>query len=110
MTPSDLPTPAAPAVSRLLTAERFQRLADVPPEVEWFANLERALIVDRTRNGREAAKARGVKFGPRPALTAAQIAHAQVLIDRDGRPVKEATALLGVHRSTFYRALDAAMK
>ncbi len=32
--------PAAPAVaSRLLTAEAFQRLADVPPEVEWFANL-----------------------------------------------------------------------
>ncbi|MCM8597579.1 MAG: tyrosine-type recombinase/integrase [Candidatus Accumulibacter sp.] len=33
--------PAAPAVtSRLLTAEAFQRLADVPPEVEWFANLD----------------------------------------------------------------------
>ena len=32
--------PAAPAIaSRLLTAEAFQRLADVPPEVEWFANL-----------------------------------------------------------------------
>jgi hypothetical protein len=28
-----------PAASRLLTAERFQRLADVPPEIEWFANL-----------------------------------------------------------------------
>jgi hypothetical protein len=41
MTPSDLPTPAAPAVSRLLTAERFQRLADVPPEVEWFATERR---------------------------------------------------------------------
>ncbi len=25
--------------SRLLTAEAFQRLADVPPEIEWFANL-----------------------------------------------------------------------
>src|SRR4029078_1960260 len=32
--------PTAPArVSRLLTAAEFQRLADVPPEVEWFANL-----------------------------------------------------------------------
>jgi site-specific recombinase XerD len=30
----------APArVSRLLTADEFHRLADVPPEVEWFANL-----------------------------------------------------------------------
>ena len=37
-----LPCPAgtAPApVGRLLTAAEFHRLADVPPEVEWFANL-----------------------------------------------------------------------
>jgi integrase/recombinase XerD len=31
--------PAIPSESRLLTAEQFRRLADVPPEVEWFANL-----------------------------------------------------------------------
>ncbi|OAI25940.1 MULTISPECIES: tyrosine-type recombinase/integrase [Methylomonas] len=29
----------APSGSRLLTAEDFRRLSDVPPEVEWFANL-----------------------------------------------------------------------
>ena len=29
----------APALGRLLTAEQFQRLGEVPPEVEWFANL-----------------------------------------------------------------------
>jgi integrase/recombinase XerD len=35
-----LPTKIAPArVSRLLTAAEFHQLADVPPEVEWFANL-----------------------------------------------------------------------
>ena len=28
-----------PSTSRLLTAAEFHRLADVPPEVEWFANL-----------------------------------------------------------------------
>ena len=33
-----VPAPATP-VGRLLTAAYFQRLADVPPEVEWFANL-----------------------------------------------------------------------
>ena len=71
-----------------------------------LAEFERALIIDRTRNGRQAAQARGVKFGPRPALTAAQIDHARQLIDGDGRPVKEVAALLGVHRSTLYRALD----
>jgi integrase/recombinase XerD len=32
--------PIAPTrVSRLLTADEFHRLADVPPEVEWFDNL-----------------------------------------------------------------------
>ena len=71
-----------------------------------LAEFERALIIDRTRNGRQAAKARGVKFGPRPALTAAQLDHARQLTDGDGRPVKEVAALLGVHRSTLYRALD----
>jgi site-specific recombinase XerD len=43
MPPSDtdqLPTEIAPARgSRLLTAAEFHRLADVPPEMEWFANL-----------------------------------------------------------------------
>src|SRR3954467_2346749 len=35
-----LPTEITPArVSRLLTAAEFHRLTDVPPEVEWFANL-----------------------------------------------------------------------
>src|SRR5579872_3674629 len=38
MLPDQLPTEIAPG-SRLLTAAEFQRLADVPPEVEWFANL-----------------------------------------------------------------------
>jgi hypothetical protein len=70
-----------------------------------IAEFERSLIIDRTRNGREAAKARGVKFGPRPTLTPAQIEHARELIDRDGRTVKEAAELLAVHRSTLYRAL-----
>jgi hypothetical protein len=33
-----LPTQITPT-ERLLTAAEFQRLADVPPEVEWFANI-----------------------------------------------------------------------
>jgi integrase/recombinase XerD len=34
------PVPApVPAAARLLTADQFQRLADVPPEAEWFRNL-----------------------------------------------------------------------
>ncbi len=38
MTVDQLPTQTPPS-SRLLTAAEFHRLADVPPEVEWFANL-----------------------------------------------------------------------
>ena len=33
-----LPTEIRPS-NRLLTAAEFHRLADVPPEVEWFANI-----------------------------------------------------------------------
>jgi integrase/recombinase XerD len=40
MTADQLPSEITPArVSRLLTAAEFHQLADVPPEVEWFANL-----------------------------------------------------------------------
>jgi site-specific recombinase XerD len=40
MTTDQLPTEIPPArASRLLTAAEFHRLADVPPEVEWFANI-----------------------------------------------------------------------
>lgn len=38
MSADQLPTEIAPG-NRLLTAAEFHRLADVPPEVEWFANL-----------------------------------------------------------------------
>nr|WP_181374931.1 recombinase family protein [Polaromonas sp. E19S]AWD72035.1 serine recombinase [Polaromonas sp. E19S] len=71
-----------------------------------IAEFERALIIDRTRSGRDAAKARGVRFGPRPTLTLAQIDHARQLIDHDGRTVTDVAELLGVHRSTLYRTLD----
>lgn len=37
----NLPTPS-PDSTRLLTNADFKRLADVPPEVEWFANIDNA--------------------------------------------------------------------
>jgi integrase/recombinase XerD len=42
MTPKPSTQIAPARVSRMLTADEFQRLAEVPPEVEWFANLTNA--------------------------------------------------------------------
>jgi integrase/recombinase XerD len=39
MSTTQLPTRITPT-NRLLTAAEFQGLADVPPEIEWFANLD----------------------------------------------------------------------
>jgi len=69
-----------------------------------IAEFERSLIIDRTRNGRDAAKARGVRFGPKPILSPQQIEHARRLIEVEGTSVAETADLLGVHRSTLYRA------
>lgn len=70
-----------------------------------IAEFERCLIIDRTTAGRVAAKARGVKFGPKPTLSAAQIQHARDLIEQKKYTVKAVADLLGVHRSTLYRHL-----
>lgn len=72
-----------------------------------IADFERSLIVERTSAGRIAAKARGVRFGPHPSLSAEQIAHARTLVEQDGKPVVEVAGLFGVHRATLYRALSA---
>ena len=50
-----LPIAIPPAcVSRMLTAAEFQKLADVPPEVEWFANLTNAHTRRAYENARPA--------------------------------------------------------
>jgi DNA invertase Pin-like site-specific DNA recombinase len=71
-----------------------------------IAEFERSLILERTRTGREAAKLRGVQFGPRPTLSPAQLEHARQLIEQEDRAVSEVADLMGVHRSTLYRALQ----
>ncbi|WP_236100900.1 recombinase family protein [Pseudomonas argentinensis] len=70
-----------------------------------IVEFERSLILERTRDGREAAKARGVKFGAKPTLTREQIDQAKRLINQDGYSVEQAAKVLKVHRSTLYRAL-----
>jgi DNA invertase Pin-like site-specific DNA recombinase len=69
-----------------------------------LAELERSLITERTRAGVQAAKQRGVKFGPKPKLTLQQITHARHLRAK-GEPVRVIAALFKVHRATLYRVL-----
>ena len=70
-----------------------------------IAEFERELIDERTRSGRMAAKARGVRFGRPPKLTADQIALAQRLVS-EGTSVPEISKILNVHRATLYRSLQ----
>ncbi|MEQ8692328.1 MAG: recombinase family protein [Pseudomonadales bacterium] len=69
-----------------------------------FAQFERSLIVERTREGRERAKARGVLMGRRRKLKAEQIKHAAELVNQ-GKTVPEVAKLLGVERTTMWRRL-----
>ena len=50
------------------------------------AELERSLIVERTRAGVKAARKRGVKFGPKVKLTPDRLAHVRKLIQQGTRP------------------------
>lgn len=69
-----------------------------------LAEFERALIVERTQAGLQAARTRGASVGRPHALTAAQVKHAKKLIEAGERPASVA-ASLGVNRSTLYRAI-----
>jgi len=72
-----------------------------------IAEFERALIHQRTGAGRVAARARGVRFGRPPKLTAEQLVVARRLIG-EGAAVRETARILKVHAATLYRALGAA--
>jgi DNA invertase Pin-like site-specific DNA recombinase len=71
-----------------------------------FAQLERALIRDRQREGIEAAKARGVYRGRTRRLTAEQVASARADVSA-GVPKTVVARRLGVARQTLYDALAA---
>lgn len=69
-----------------------------------LAEFERSLIIERTRAGMKAARARGVRGGPKRKLFPQQIDHARTLIE-DGKRREEVAALLNASRTTLYRAL-----
>lgn len=69
-----------------------------------LAELERSLIQERTKAGRAAAQARGVKMGRKPILSAQQVDHARKLREQ-GQSPGQVAQLLNVSRRTVYRAL-----
>lgn len=69
-----------------------------------LAEFERALIIERTRAGMKAAKARGVEVGRKRVLTPSQISHARQLVEQGESPSSVARSMK-VGRSTLYRAL-----
>jgi DNA invertase Pin-like site-specific DNA recombinase len=68
-----------------------------------LAEFEKELIRARTTEGRERAKARGVKLGRKPKMTEHQKREAIRRRDRDGEPVREIARSYNVSHSTISR-------
>jgi DNA invertase Pin-like site-specific DNA recombinase len=70
-----------------------------------LAEFIRELIVEGTHEGLDAARARGVRLGRPPAMTAEQVRHARDLLARPENTVSSIARLLSVSRSTIYKYL-----
>ena len=71
-----------------------------------LAEFERSLIIERTKAGVAAARKRGQVLGRRRKLNDAQIVHARTAIAAGSESVASMARLLGVERSTLWRALN----
>ncbi|ASR55648.1 MULTISPECIES: recombinase family protein [Cellulomonas] len=70
-----------------------------------LAELEREVLIERTRSGLEAARARGRIPGRPPVVDTERLAAARVLVDQ-GQSVVSVAKTLGVGRSSLYRAIE----
>lgn len=70
-----------------------------------LAEFERDLIRERTNAGLTVARARGRTGGRPPSLTGDKLATAKKLYDQQDLTVAQIGEVLGVSRSTIYRAL-----
>lgn len=68
--------------------------------------FQRELIVEGTREGLEAAKARGRKGGRPPVLSPDQVKLARQLYDSGQHTVDQIAGMLGASRATIYRSLE----
>ena len=74
------------------------------------AEMERALIIERTQSGLQASRARGRKGGRKREFSPAQVRKAQALYDRGELTVSEIAAVMGTSRQTLYRYIKTADK
>lgn len=73
-----------------------------------IAQFERERIVERTKEGLEAARKRGRVGGRPPALSPIQIAEVRQMRDVDMRPIPEIAALFKVSTKTVRRVVSSA--
>jgi DNA invertase Pin-like site-specific DNA recombinase len=74
------------------------------------AEMERALLIERTMSGLAAARARGRNGGRKRTITPAQVRRAQRLYDAQELTVSEISKTVGCSRQTLYRYLDTGAK
>ncbi|GAA2705326.1 recombinase family protein [Micromonospora olivasterospora] len=70
-----------------------------------LAEFIRTIIVANTSEGLAAARARGQRLGRPPAMTPEKLAYALQLLAEPDRSMSSIAKLLGVSRSTLYKAL-----
>ena len=70
-----------------------------------LAEFIRELIVEGTREGLDAARARGQRLGRPPAMTGEQVRQARDLLSLPGNSISSIARLLEVSRSTIYKHL-----
>jgi DNA invertase Pin-like site-specific DNA recombinase len=70
-----------------------------------IAEFERELIRQRTDEGRQAARKRGVSFG-RPAKLGPDQRELVARLLQEGRAVSEVARTFNVHPATIYRCID----
>lgn len=70
-----------------------------------IAEFQRELIVENTKEGLDAARARGRKGGRKPVMSAEKTAVARQMYDSKQHTVDAIAKVLGVSRASIYRAL-----
>ena len=68
------------------------------------AHMERCILIERTREGMAAAKARGANFG-RPSIVTDELLQSARTLISSGRSVTHTARDLGISRATLYRHL-----